>query len=158
MLTHTRSVEHRIHDAWRGLLRVLVDGAEAIRLNLFWDMPPGPSWGVEVPSTHTAFGQLGTEGRSYWKEVGFSAVNPRLLPWQWGWRAADGLWPDHYQRTRLVQTHGKHPDQTPGPDHGYSSWLVLPDGRIAFVDYTNRGDPPGKSHPVGGLLEVSDFA
>ena len=61
-------------------------------------------------------------------------------------------------KTRLIQIHGNHPDQEPNPDHGYSSWLVLPDERIFLVDYTNHGDKPGKSHLVGVYLLNEDLA
>ena len=43
------------------------------------------------------------------------------------------------------------------PDHVYPSWLVLDDGRIMFVDYTNFGDDPGRSHLVGVYLEPGDI-
>ena len=56
----------------------------------------------------------------------------------------------------LIQIHAKAPVPEHGPDHGYSSWLVLPDGRIRFVDYTNCGDPVNKSHLVGAYLTAED--
>ena len=54
--------------------------------------------------------------------------------------------------------HGNHPDQQPGPDHGYSSWLQQEDGSIVFVDYTNFGDADGKSHLVGAFIRPQDLA
>ncbi len=50
-----------------------------------------------------------------------------------------------------------HANDGDHPDHGYSSWLQLPDGRISFVDYSNRGDEPGKSHLVGGILDPAEL-
>src|SRR5262249_42721370 len=43
------------------------------------------------------------------------------------------------------------------PDNGYSSWVELPDGRIYFVDYSNRGDPPPGAHLYGAYLSPADF-
>ena len=80
-----------------------------------------------------------------------------MEPFQWSWSAEDGRWPDQYQRDRLIQIHRNHPDQEPSPDHGYSSWLTLPDDRIFLVDYTNLGDKPGKSHLVGIYLTMEDL-
>jgi hypothetical protein len=58
----------------------------------------------------------------------------------------------------MIQIHGNVPDGPTGPDHGYSSWLALPDGRIMFVDYTNLGDPAHKSHLVGAYINREDIA
>jgi hypothetical protein len=57
----------------------------------------------------------------------------------------------------MIQVHANHPDQKPWPDHGYSSWLELPDGRIILVDYTNEGDEPHKSHLIGVYIEPTDI-
>ena len=106
----------------------------------------------------TMFGQLGDTGTSWWRRVGYETRNPRLTDWRWDWKAAGGRWPDQYQRDRLTQVHGNHPDQQPGPDHGYSSWLQQEDGSIVFVDYTNLGDADGKSHLVGAFIRPQDLA
>ena len=84
--------------------------------------------------------------------------NPTLDDFEWAWEAAKGERPDEYQRQRMIQIHANHPDQKPDPDHGYSSWIMLEDGRIFLVDYTNYGDEPGKSHLVGVYLDPEDIA
>jgi hypothetical protein len=83
--------------------------------------------------------------------------NRSLEDFQWQWQAEGGEWPDEYQRRRMIQIHANEITVDHRPDHGYSSWLTLPDGRIILVDYTNYGDPPGKSHLVGVYLEPEDL-
>ncbi len=88
----------------------------------------------------TQFGQSGETGKSYWKSVSWSCRNPTLEDHTWSWSASSGELPDQYQRDRLIQIHGNTPE--PGPDHGYSTWIMLDDGRIFLADYTNFGDVP----------------
>jgi len=57
----------------------------------------------------------------------------------------------------MIQIHANHPDQKPWPDCGYSSWVVLEDGRIMFVDYTNCGEEPDRAHIVGAYIEPADI-
>ena len=150
---HRITMQHR-----RGLLRVLVDGRPAIDGPVYWDSDSARDFHGGNPSKRTQFGQLGETGKSYWKSVSYRITNPTFADYAWDWSAESGAWPDEYQRQRLIQIHGNHPDQKPGPDHGYSSWLVLEDGRIMLVDYTNYGDEPGKSHLVGVYLDPEDIA
>lgn len=42
-------------------------------------------------------------------------------------------------------------------DHGYSSWVQLPDGKIYLDDYSNRGDTPPASHFYAALFSPKDF-
>ncbi len=49
----------------------------------------------------------------------------------WSWQAADGIYPDQFQRDRVVLL-----DRS--VDSGYSGWCQRPDGGIVIVDYTNR--------------------
>ena len=58
----------------------------------------------------------------------------------------------------MIQIHANHPDQRPWPDHGYSSWLMLDDGRILLADYAEQGDEPGESHLLGVHLHAEDIA
>ena len=106
----------------------------------------------------TQFGELGDTGHSSWKSVKYEVHNRTIEDWQWEWKAEDGKWPDQYQRDRMIQIHANELTEDHRPDHGYSSWLMLPDGRIIVVDYTNLGDPMGKSHLVGVHLEPEDIA
>jgi hypothetical protein len=154
-MTRFRRVTIR-HD--RGLAEVLIDGQQVIRWNVFWEHQGVQDFHGGDPAKRTQFGQMGEQGRSFWKSVRYETKNPRLADAAWSWCAPAGLWPDEYQRDRLIQIHGNHPDQKPNPDHGYSSWLPLEDGRIFLVDYTNHGDSPGRSHLVGVYLEPDDYA
>ena len=150
----TVQIAHR-----RGLLQVRVDGEVVRSASVFHEelalsefMRGGPL------HARTMFGQLGEAGTSWWRRLRYETRNPRLTDWRWSWAAADGAWPDQYQRDRLTQVHGNHPDQKPGPDHGYSSWLQQEDGTIVFVDYTNFGDDGGKSHLVGAFIDPRHLA
>ena len=144
-----------------GLLKVLLDGKTIINRAVFWDSnrlfySPDRQVGYQ-----TEFGQLGESGRSHWRSVSYDVVNPTQPPFQWSWKAGDGQWPDQYQRDHLIQIHGNPRNQkhSPGhrPDHGYSSWLVLPDKRIMFVDYTTFGDTGRQGHLVGAYITMDDL-
>ena len=145
------TVKHR-----RGLMCVLVDDELAIDGPVYWDTDFPHDFHGGVPGRRTQFGQLGEQGTSYWKSVRYVVSNPTHEDHTWQWSAENGSWPDEYQRRRMIQVHGNVPE--PRPDHGYSSWVVLEDGRIMLVDYTNYGDKPGKSHLVGVHLEPGDIA
>jgi hypothetical protein len=110
-----------------------------------------------TPGGRTQFGQLGDEGKSFWKTVHCREINSTFPDYDFYWTAAGGKYPDTYQRERLTLIHANvHPRINPWPDHGYSSWLVLKDNSIVFVDYTNCGDKPGKSHLVGAKFRPED--
>ena len=141
-----------------GLMRVQVDGEDLIYRNVFRGETEISDPRTARPDMRTMFGQWGNTGTSTWTTVSFSSQNRTLEDWSWNWSAASGDYPDQYQRNRMVQIHANHPDQKPNPDHGYSSWLTLPDGRIILVDYTNCGDASGKSHIVGVHLTSGDIA
>ena len=149
---HTITVTHK-----QGVMTVLCDGEVLSQGPVYWEHPQISDHVGGDPTKRTQFGQLGDRGRSYWRRVRYEVENARLPPYSWEWSAASGRRPDQYQRDRMIQIHANSPDQKPGPDHGYSSWLVLEDGRIILVDYTNRGDKPTKSHIVGVFLDPSDI-
>ena len=149
----TVTVHHR-----RGLLEVRVDGEALLRHRVRRETPALDDRHSLDPTKRTQFGQMGESGRSLWKRVSYSVRNPTLEDVEWSWDASDGSWPDEYQRSRLIQIHANDPDQKPTPDHGYTSWLPLDDGRIMLVDYSNCGDEPGKSHLVGVYLDPADIA
>ena len=136
----------------RGLLQVRVDGEVVMNDCIFRGENDITDFRGERLERRTQFGQFGTEGKSFWKRVSFDCKNPTLTDFSWSWEVESGHYPDQYQRERLLQLHPNHPHQEPWPDHGYSSWVQLPDERVLVVDYTNLGDPPGKSHLVGVYL------
>lgn len=150
--THTISIHHK-----DGLLTVRVDGEIAFNKPVHWEGPYMANAGGGNPSARTQFGSYAEGGASYWKRLKYEVKNPTLPDRSWSWTAADGL-PDRCQKERLIQIHANDPDQKPNPDHGYSSWLTLPDGRIILVDYTNCGDEWGKSHVVGVHIDPEDLA
>ena len=154
-LTDYRTV--RLHHK-RGWFRVEVDGELLLNRCVFREEAPAIDFRGGDPLRRTQFGQFSESGQSYWRKVSYQVDNPTLDDVSWSWSAADGEWPDQYQRERLIQIHGNHPAQQPYPDHGYSSWLLLEDGRVYFVDYTNHGDRPNKSHLVAAFIEPEDIA
>ncbi len=143
----------------RGWLQVKVDGETVINQCVFRESTPGgDSRGGGPLNGYSAWGQPSTGGRSFWQSVSYRVENRNLPAHRWSWQASSGEWPDQYQRDRMIQIHGNHPEQVPAPDHGYSSWIQRRDGRIYFVDYTNYGDPPGNSHLVASPLDLHDLA
>ncbi len=155
-MTQTRQVtlHHR-----RGWLQIKVDGETVINQCVFREPAPvGDARRAGSLRGYSAWGQMGTGGRSFWQEVSYAVSNRTLEPFAWSWDATSGTYPDQYQQERMIQIHGNHPDQPPGPDHGYSSWIQLDNGQIYFVDYTNYGDPAGNSHLVGVYLGAEDVA
>ncbi|HEY9077828.1 MAG TPA: sialidase family protein [Anaerolineaceae bacterium] len=141
-----------------GWLQVQVDGETVIHECIYWDTDNQADWFArDNLAGMTWFGETGDEGRSFWKSVRMDIKNRSLLPFSWNWEALSGKLPDDYQRTRMIQLHVNVMKETNWPDHGYSSWLTLPDGRILLVDYTNLNDLPGKSHLVGLYLDSVDL-
>ena len=149
----TVTIRHR-----KGLLEAQVDGETLVYGCVFHGGLPLEDHHGGNPERRTQFGQYGDSGVSRWKGVSYDVKNPTHPDYSWSWEAASGEWPDQYQRDRLIQIHANHPDQKPIPDGGYSSWVILEDGRILFVDYTNCGDPPGQSHVVAAFLDPEDLA
>ena len=143
------------HD--RGILELLVDGTAVMRTIVFNETHAVTDSYTRDPAKRTMFGQYGATGRSYWRRVSYRLRNPTVHSWEWQWRAADGTWPNQYERERLIQLHGNHPDQQPNPDNGYSSWIERAGGSIFFVDYTNHGDPPRKAHLVATEITLADL-
>lgn len=141
----------------RGLLQVLVDGKVLINQSIFRETIALCEFHGHSREGRTQFGQVGETGTSRWRRVSYTVHNPTLEDTVWNWTAAEGRFPDDYQRRRMIQIHANDPS-VGWPDCGYSSWLLLADGRIMFVDYTNLGDPPGKSHLVGAHILSEDIA
>jgi hypothetical protein len=151
---HRLTIDHQ-----GGWVQVKVDGETVINECIYWDTTTSGDWfSRDNLAGMTWFGELGDAGQSWWQSMRIDVHNPTLLPFQWQWSAASGELPDEYQRRRLIQIHANVMDDNNWPDHGYSSWLTLPDERILLVDYTNLGDPPGKSHLVGVYLDPQDLA
>ncbi len=140
----TITMHHR-----RGLLRVLVDGEIVINQCILREGRALGEWFGNDAGGRTCFGSAWDAGTSWWQSVDYRAVNPSHPDHRWSWKASDGVHPDDYQRRRLVLLHGNPPGEDKVLDNGYSSWVVMPDGSIQFVDYSSQGDPPSKAHIVG---------
>ena len=139
----------------RGWLQVRVDDQMIFNKSVFSGRSDWPNLRGSAAIGRTQFGQSGEAGKSYWKSVSWSCKNRTLEDHSWSWSASSGELPDQYQRNRLIQIHGNTPE--PGPDHGYSSWIMLDDGRVFLADYTNFGDVRPTCHLVGVYLEPDDL-
>jgi hypothetical protein len=143
-MTEFRRVVLRIR---RGLAAVDVDGRTVMYAVLRDEMPLRETW----------FGRAGM-GESWWRSFSYRVRNATEPAHASTWQAQDGRHPDQYQLDHILEVHANPPGEGHRPDNGYSSWLELPDGRIYFVDYSNRGDPPPGSHLYGAYLSPSDFS
>ena len=142
----------------RGLLTVEVDGQVLISQSVFHETANYGDMYSPVPGGRTQFGQVGEQGKSFWTSVDYKAVNATQPDYEFHWNASAGQYPDQYQRERLTLIHPNvHPSIKAWPDHGYSSWLILKDGSILFVDYSNQGDAPNKSHLVAAKFSPEDI-
>jgi len=150
---HTIGLHHQ-----RGWLQVKVDGETVLHRCVFREESPASDFHGGDPQRRAQFGQWGARGRSFWRRVSYRLGNPTLDDFVWEWRADSGALPDQYQRERMIQIHGNHPDQLPWPDHGYSSWIQREDGSIYLVDYTNAGDVADTAHLVGVSIRPQDIA
>ncbi|WP_438481333.1 sialidase family protein [Oleiharenicola lentus] len=154
-MTQYREIAIRLR---RGLLQVYVDDKIAFSAPVFWESYALKDFLSNEPTQRTQFGQLGDKGKSHWQRVTYRVFNPAQPVFVWQWLVKDGKWPDQYQRDRLIQIHSNPIGPKHRPDHGYTSWLQLKDGRILLVDYTNRGDAPGKSHLVAVYINPEDLS
>jgi hypothetical protein len=93
-------------------------------------------------------------GQSVWKWVDYQVENPSEPAHHWHWSAESGEYPDQYSIDRWIEL---DLNTSPSPDHGYSSWLQLPDGEILVVDYSNEEAEPGKSCLKAYWLQVADL-
>lgn len=141
----------------RGLLEVYVDDKVLFSSCVFWESLPLKDFLSQDPTKRSQFGAIGSVGKSWWQRVSYRVFNPSQPQFNWQWQASTGRWPDQYQRDRLIQIYPNPVAPGHNPDHGYSSWLTLKDGRILLVDYTNYGDAAGKSHLVGVYLTPEDL-
>jgi len=143
----------------RGLLTIEADGKVLISQSVFHEGQAYSDWYSAKPGGRMQFGQLGDEGKSFWKMAHCRTENPTFPDYDFFWKAEDGKYPDAYQRERLTLIHANvHPRVKAWPDHGYSSWVILDDGSVVFVDYTNCGDKPNKSHLVSARFRPEEIS
>lgn len=147
-----------------GLLTVKVDNNIAMEGTVYWEPEKIQDFNRKnAMNARTQFGQASDFGRSWWRRIKYSVKNKNLPSTNWEWKPENG-WPDAYGRERFIQIHSNALSTisdtsvlVKGPDHGYSSWVELPNGQIFLVDYTNLGDQPGKSHLVGIYIDEKDY-
>jgi hypothetical protein len=78
----------------RGLCKVSVDGQVIMNTRVMREGARiGDFHGGDV-TKRTQFGQYGDTGRSFWRRVSYSLVNPTLDDFAWSWQAADGACPN----------------------------------------------------------------
>ena len=133
----------------RGLLTIAVDGKPIINQCVMREEFILSEWFSEDPNRRTMFGNAWDAGTSHWQSISYRCINPTQPDYAWSWRVEDGRYPNDYQIRRLLHLHGNPPGIDHVLDLGYSSWVVMPEGDIVFVDYSSQGDPPAKSHIVG---------
>jgi hypothetical protein len=141
----------------KGVLTVAVDGKHIINQCIPREEFSLCEWFSEDPSRRTMFGNAWDSGTSSWQSITYRHVNQTLPDYAWSWKASDGRFPNDYQIRRLVELHGNPPGVDQVLDLGYSSWVVMPDGHIVFVDYSSQGDPQTKSHIVGLRFHPSEI-
>jgi len=143
------TAEHRLaFKTLHGRMWVEVDGVPVIHAVIT----------QELPLTPTLFGRVkGSQGDVWFRSVCYQAVNETEPDFAWAWEARSGKFPDQYQFDHILVVAPNPPETGKTPDHGYSSWLQLPDGRIYLVDYSNRGDTPPSSHLYAALFSLDDF-
>lgn len=132
---------------------------EAGRVLVSVDGQPRLHWTSieEFPLRETFFGHERSGGRAWFQSVHYTVKNETEPPFAWGWEAGGRSYPDQYQMDRILVVQANPPVEGKRPDHGYSSWLPLPDGSVYLVDYTNRDDPSPLSHLYSARFSPADF-
>lgn len=138
---------------WRGLavdyrdgkIEVSVDGASMIRNLVFQETPLERSWFGSDPEH---------KGALSLRSVRYRVRNPRDHDHRYEWHAAGNEHPNQYEIDRWLELDY---NSNPNPDHGYSSWVPLPDGRLFVADYTNEDSPPGKACLKGYYLRPEEL-
>ena len=136
------------HHHWiltRTTVKVEVDGKSLIRSLVFQDT----IW------ERSYFGSDAEhEGTLNLSSVGYKIDNPSDHSHSYEWQAASGEYPNQYEIDHWLELDY---NSNPNPDHGYSSWVQLPDGRIFVADYTNEDSPPGKACLKGYFLRPEEL-
>jgi hypothetical protein len=92
-------------------------------------------------------------GESVWKRVKIRVENAGAPDDVWSWDAADGGYPDQYQRDRMVEVKFQPlPNGQGGP-----SWVQFPDGEILVVHNGAMAEDAARPFLMGCVLKPSDF-
>ena len=132
----------------KGLVSIQMDGKTVIYAILLDERPLRETWFGRVPEG---------EGDIWWRDFYYYVDNGSEVDHLWSWQAKLDQYPDQYQLDRIMEVHNNPPLDGHAPDHGYSSWVELPDGSIYLVDYTNCGDPAPTAHLYAVRFSPDDF-
>ena len=148
-------------------LTVFVDGKERIRTTKL-ARSRGVGYGVDTTHFGTSYRgfrhpfdsqdhfrrrKVVGKGESVWRRVGIVVENPDAANDTWNWDAADGTYPDQYQRDRMVEVKFQPlPNGQGGP-----SWVQFPDGEILVVHNGAMAEDAPKPFLMGCYLKPSDF-
>ena len=148
-------------------LAVFVDGTERIRTSEL-GRSRGVGYGVDTTHFGTSYRGFSNpfgsqdhfrrravvgEGESVWQRVEISVENPGAPNDIWSWEAANGIYPDQYQRDRIVEVKFQPlPNAQGGP-----SWVQFPDGEILVVHNGAMAEDAPKPFLMGCYLYPLDF-
>jgi len=128
-----------------GKIEVYVDGKSVIRRLVFQDTLWERSYFGSDP---------GQKGKLSLRLIDYKVDNPTDHNHSYQWQAKSGRYPNQYEIDHWLELDY---NSSPYPDHGYSSWVQLPDGQIFVADYTNEDAPPGKAYLKGYYLRVKEL-
>ena len=128
-----------------GKIEISVDGASVIRNLVFQETPLERSYFGSDPEH---------EGTLRLRSVRYRVENPSDHDHHYEWHAAGNGFPNQYEIDRWLELDY---NSNRNPDHGYSSWVLLPDGRLFVADYTNEDSPAGKACLKGYYLRPEEL-
>jgi hypothetical protein len=115
-----------------GLVEVFVDGQSVARFTHF----------REGPWDRSYFGSAGDHGGAvHLRRVRYATSDPTRSH-EWTWEAASGKHPNQYEIDRWLTL---ALNEEAFPDHGYTTWAELPDGRVIVAETSSAGAPLQKA-------------
>lgn len=145
----------------QGTVSLTVDGQAKATIDLAahglaLDCARRPVYVGNVPTRFPWCGPFHFEkngGKSAWKSIELSIVEPRFRRYEWSWEPSKGL-PNQYEIDHVLELQNDR--NSPPGDFGYSGWTQLPSGDVFCVSHF-RGDAR-RSYVSGTWLKESDFA
>lgn len=128
-----------------GLVDVVIDGRSVAR---------STSYVREQPWDRSFFGSTGdAEGTVELRQVQY-ATHDAQHEHHWSWAAASGTYPNQYEIDRWVTLAENH---EAFPDHGYTTWIELPGGKIVVAETTSSGAPLQKAQLHAYFFNLADL-